>query len=79
MSDVKKPTFEDDLAALERIVTQLESGDLSLDQALQAFESGVKLTRQCQDALASAEQKVQILITKNGSSELQSFIDPTNE
>lgn len=44
----------------------MEDGDLSLDDSLKAFEAGVKLTRECQQALADAEQKVQLLMEKNG-------------
>ncbi|MBT77432.1 MAG: exodeoxyribonuclease VII small subunit [Gammaproteobacteria bacterium] len=47
---------------LEKVVEQLESGDLSLDKSLQQFEKGVKLSRDCQAALTDAEQKVQVLL-----------------
>ena len=56
-----KPDFEASLAQLENIVTSMESGDLSLEDALGAFEKGIKLTRECQQALEAAEQKIQIL------------------
>ena len=54
------------LAELEALVENLERGDLSLEQSLKAFEAGIKLTRQCQETLAVAEQKVQLLIEQNG-------------
>jgi exodeoxyribonuclease VII small subunit len=53
--------FEAALAQLEALVTRLESGDLPLDEALRTFEQGVRLTRECQSALAAAQQKVQQL------------------
>ncbi len=64
----KKATnaFESDLASLEQLVEQLEKGDLSLEESLESFEQGVKLTRQCQSALKDAEQKVTQLLEKNG-------------
>lgn len=66
--------FEKALAELEQQVHQLESGELTLEAALQAFESGVKLTRQCQQALDQAEQKVQMLLARaDGSVELSAF------
>ncbi len=71
MSTNKKVPFEVNLKSLEDIVEQLESGQLSLDDSMKAFESGVKLTRDCQQSLASAEQKVQVLIEKNGDMALQ--------
>jgi exodeoxyribonuclease VII small subunit len=60
--------FEQALAELETVVAQMESGDLSLDDSLAAFERGVKLTRQCQQALKTAELKVQSL-TEDGTLE----------
>ncbi|ESS74115.1 exodeoxyribonuclease 7 small subunit [Methyloglobulus morosus KoM1] len=69
------PSFEEDLAELEQLVVRLERGEVSLEESLQAFERGVTLTRACQKALQEAEQKVQILIDKNGSQVLESFAD----
>jgi exodeoxyribonuclease VII small subunit len=69
------PSFEDTLAELEQLVNRLERGDISLEDSLQCFERGVNLTRSCQKALQEAEQKVQILIDKNGSQALESFAD----
>jgi exodeoxyribonuclease VII small subunit len=62
----KAPSFEQSLADLEALVSTMETGELSLDESLGAFEDGVKLTRQCQKMLEEAEQKVQILTEKNG-------------
>ena len=60
-SDISAPgepaPFEATLAQLEQLVAQLESGDLPLDQALRSFEQGVRLTRECQSALCTAQQK----------------------
>ena len=53
--------FEQSLKALEALVERLEGGELPLEQALEAFETGVRLTRECQQALRQAEQKVEIL------------------
>ena len=61
------PAFEAALAQLESLVSRLESGDLPLDEALRTFEQGVRLTRECQSALASAQQKVQQLLQRGDS------------
>ncbi|MBM4207539.1 MAG: exodeoxyribonuclease VII small subunit [Gammaproteobacteria bacterium] len=66
-------SFEESLTELEQLVGKLERGDLSLEESLQAFERGVHLTRTCQKTLAEAEQKVQILIGKNGNQTLENF------
>lgn len=68
-----KQSFEDKLDKLETLVTQLESGDLSLDASLKQFEAGVKLARECQTALKNAEQKVSKLLDDKG--ELVPFDD----
>ncbi|TRX73108.1 exodeoxyribonuclease VII small subunit [Pseudomonas mangiferae] len=58
--------FEQSLADLQQLVERLESGELSLEDSLTAFEQGVRLTRECQAALTQAEQKVQILLERDG-------------
>jgi exodeoxyribonuclease VII small subunit len=64
-----EPKFEKDLERLEKIVEALESGELSLDEALKRFEEGVKLTRRCEKALTEAEAKIEILL-KNADGDL---------
>ncbi|MDX1458586.1 MAG: exodeoxyribonuclease VII small subunit [Marinobacter sp.] len=54
--------FEKALNELENLVKDLEQGELSLEQSLSAFERGVKLTRDCQQALKSAEQRIEQLV-----------------
>lgn len=66
-------TFEDSITALERIVGQLQSGDLPLDRALELFEEGVALSRQCQSQLEAAERKVEILLREKGDIRLAPF------
>ena len=58
--------FEDSLEQLEAIVEKMEKGELSLEQSLEAFEEGVKLTRNCQQTLRKAEQRVNELLEENG-------------
>ena len=61
--------FERALENLEQLVSSMESGDLSLEDSLKAFETGIKLTRECQTALKEAEQKIRILISEEGDTE----------
>ena len=49
------PTFEESLQELEQIVTRLEQGDVPLEEALDAFQKGMVLSKQCKDTLAKAE------------------------
>jgi exodeoxyribonuclease VII small subunit len=58
----KAVDFEQQLASLEDLVESLESGELSLEESLKSFEQGIKVARDCQAALKSAEQKVEVLM-----------------
>ncbi|MBE0439076.1 MAG: exodeoxyribonuclease VII small subunit [Gammaproteobacteria bacterium] len=71
----KKLDYEAAVAELESLVERLEQGDISLEESLKLYESGVLLTRDCQEALQSAQQKVQMLIQQSGQSNLVDF-DP---
>ncbi|MAT52464.1 MAG: exodeoxyribonuclease VII small subunit [Porticoccaceae bacterium] len=76
----KSPDFERDLAELEKLVTALESGNLSLEDSLKAFEEGIRITRQCQEALSQAEQRVEILTrNQDGDRQTQPFDAPEND
>ena len=58
----KKQSFEDSLAELEKIVNKLEDGDLPLEESLELFEKGVRLSRECQERLNLAERRIEILL-----------------
>jgi len=55
-------TFEAQLAALERVVRELERGDLPLERSLELFEQGVRLSRVCQERLNEAERRIEVLL-----------------
>ncbi len=65
--------FEKTFAELEELVKKMEGGDLSLEESLKYFERGILLTKNCQQALNKAEQKVRILLEKNNKNNLESF------
>ena len=67
------PSFEVAFDQLQKTVRQLESGQLSLENALKQFEEGVRLTRLCQEHLARVEQRIEILTQGNG---LKPFAPP---
>ncbi len=62
------PQFEASLQKLEALVKNLESGSLSLEDSLSAFQEGVGLVKQCQTLLTQTEQKVEMLIKANAES-----------
>ncbi len=67
--------FERSLTDLNKLVEEMEQGELALEQSLKHFEQGVVLIRQCQDALGKAEQKVEILTKESASATLEPFED----
>lgn len=68
--------LEKSLEELEAILQELESGDLTLEAALEHFERGLKLTRRCQKVLQEAEQKVEILLRKTPDGQPEPFEPP---
>lgn len=66
MSNEGKLTFEESLKRLEEIVHTLENGDTPLEQSINLFEEGVKLSGHCNKLLETAEQKV-IVLTKDSA------------
>jgi exodeoxyribonuclease VII small subunit len=75
MSNSKNINLEKSLASLEKLVDELESGDLPLEKAMQKFEEGIKLTRSCQSALREAEQKVEVLMKDADGDTVEEFLD----
>ena len=58
--------FEASLAALEKIVRDLERGELPLEKSLELFEQGVLLSRECQERLNEAERRIEVLLRDGG-------------
>ena len=65
MSNATPKSFESSLEELERIVRELEQGELPLERSLELFEQGVKLSRECQDRLNQAERRIEVLMRDN--------------
>ena len=71
--------FERSIEQLETLVAAMEDGELSLEDSLEAFEKGIKLTRECQSALRQAEQKVLVLMDESGTTQDLKLEDETDE
>lgn len=67
------PDFEKTLAELEKLVKNLEEGELSLDESLSGFKRGIELTRQCQSVLDNAQQTVEQLLDNEDEASLKPF------
>ncbi len=79
---MKKPenqSFEESMNELENIVENLEQGDLSLEDSMKLFERGLSLSQVSQSKLSQAEQKIQILLNKNGEQQLADFDDSESQ
>ncbi len=72
------PKFEECLSRLEKIVDELEKGNVPLERAIKLFEEGVQLSNSCRQELEAAEGKVEILLKQNGKLQAEPF-EPSAE
>ena len=70
----KEVSFEDNITKLEKIVDELENGDLSLDASVKKFEEGMKISKECNDILEKAERKITMLIKNNDELVEENFV-----
>ena len=68
-----KANFEDNMENLEKIVTELEKGELNLDDSISKFEEGIKISKECNKILEEEEKKITILLEKDGNIEEENF------
>ena len=74
-----KEKFEDALEKLEKIVREMEAGDLPLDSALKSFEEGIRLIRFCSARLDESQRRVEQLLEKENSLQTKNFQDEDND
>lgn len=72
-------TFEAAMERLEEIVNELESGDAPLEQAIELFQEGMKLSKWCGQKLEAVERKIEVLIEEEGGYTRKPFQPPTEE
>lgn len=65
--------FEENMENLEKIVQELEKGELNLDESIKKFEEGMQLSKKCNEILEEAEKKITILIKKEDKLEEENF------
>ncbi len=70
---MNKENFEDSMIKLEEIVTELEKGNLNLDESVSKFEEGMKLSKKCNQMLNEAEKKITILLENDGELKEENF------
>lgn len=73
MATEKEEKFEDKIIKLEEIVAELEKGNLSLDDSVKKFEEGIKISKECNEILESAEKKISILLEQDGEIQEEKF------
>ena len=69
-----KKSFEEQMENLEKIVAELENGNLNLDESVNKFEEGIKISKECNKILEDAEKKITILLQKDGEVKEENFI-----
>ena len=69
-------SFETSLLELEQIVGMLENGDLPLEESLELFEKGIKLSRECRTRLTNAERRIEILLKDSNGNLTAEAIEP---
>lgn len=67
-------SFEESIEKLEKIASELEKGDLNLEESLTKFEEGMKISKQCNEMIENAEKKITILLQKDGKMVEENFI-----
>ena len=67
-------SFENKMQDLEKIVKDLEKGDLSLEESVKIFEKGMKITKECNEILEEAEKRITILLNNNGEIQEKDFL-----
>ena len=70
---MSKENFEESMKKLETIVTELENGNLNLDESVKKFEEGMKIAKQCNNILEDAEKKITILLEEDGELKEEEF------
>lgn len=78
-TEVRHKPFETQLAALEKVVRELERGDLPLEESLKLFEEGVRLSRECQERLNQAERRIEVLLRDNEGRPILSAFDEESD
>lgn len=68
-----KKSFEENIDDLEKIVSELENGDLNLDDSVSKFEEGIKISKECNKILEDAEKKITVLLNKDGEIKEENF------
>lgn len=68
-----KKSFEEQMEELEKIVNELESGELNLDESVSKFEQGIKISKDCNKILEEAEKKITILVNKENEMQEKDF------
>lgn len=74
MNIVEEVSFEENMERLEKIVAELEKGDLNLDDSVKKFEEGINISKKCNDILEKAEKKINILLKTDDDISEKNFV-----
>lgn len=71
---MEEKSFEELMKSLEEIASQLEKGDLNLEESISKFEEGMRLSKKCNEIIENAEKKITILLQKDGKVSEENFV-----
>lgn len=74
VENMENASFENKMQDLEKIVKDLEKGDLSLEESVKIFEKGMKISKECNEILEGAEKRITILLNNNGEIQEKDFL-----
>ena len=74
MNIVEEVSFEENMERLEKIVAELEKGELNLDDSVKKFEEGINISKKCNDILEKAEKKITILLKTDDDISEKNFV-----
>lgn len=74
VKNMENASFENKMQDLEKIVKDLEKGDLSLEESVKIFEKGMKISKECNEILEGAEKRITILLNNNGEIQEKNFL-----
>ncbi len=74
VKNMENASFENKMQDLEKIVKDLEKGDLSLEESVKIFEKGMKISKECNEILEGTEKRITILLNNNGEIQEKDFL-----
>jgi len=76
---LKRISFEEGMELLEKIVSELEGGELDLETSIKKYEEGMKLYKECSEKLADARERIEVLLKTGGEDKVESIVEEVSD